>query len=207
MKKQLIILLIAALIAPVLAEETNKTYQRRGDDSRVAEKRKRPEWTEEQRKEQMERRYQFMDKALSEIGVSDDDKIKIRALQETHRQKMRENGKRVTAAREKLSKFQDDGATEEEIETAIQDVSDASTEQLRILVRNRMEMEKILGKEKYALFMKNARKQFQKHGSRSGSGMPPRPGLPPLPNEGEGDTNPPLPNSQALPPSPPPPGK
>lgn len=203
MKKQLMILLIALAAVTVRSEETNKTYQRSGDDRRSAENRQRPEWTEEQRKAYIERRYRFMDKALSEIGVSDEDRVKIRVLQETHREKMNESYKRATAARKKLSEIQDEGASKERIDAAIQDVSDASTEQLKILVYNRMEMEKILGKEKYALFMENARTQFKNHGRRSGSSMPPRPGLPPLPNAGEANSEPPLPNRRPLPPSPP----
>ncbi|MCK4564715.1 MAG: hypothetical protein KAU94_08585 [Verrucomicrobia bacterium] len=205
MKKQLIGLLAVAMVFPVLAQETNEFRQRRGDGNESVEKKrerpKRPEWTEQQRKERMERKYQFMDKALSSIGVSAEDRIKIHELQEGHRQKMKENMARGIEAREKLSGLQDKGATEEEIDAAIQEVSDAMTEQLKILVRNRMEMEKILGKEKYARLMENARKQFHKHGRSGGPGMPPRPGLPPIPGEGKNPNLPPLPNA---PPPPPP---
>ncbi len=210
MKKQLIGLLAVAMVFPVLAQETNEFRQRRGDDGsesieKKRERPKRPEWTEQQRKERMERKYQFMDKALSSIGVSEEDRIKLHELQEGHRQKMKENMARGIEAREKLSRLQDKGATEEEIDVAIQDVVDAFAEQLKILVRNRMEMEKILGKEKYARLMENARKQFHKHGRRGGSGMPPRPGLPPIPGEGKKPNLPPLPNASSAPLPPPPP--
>jgi hypothetical protein len=91
------------------------------------------------------------------------------------------NSQRVSAARKELSNLQDEGAPMEVLETAILDVSAAQAEQLRIIVRNRMEMEHILGKEKQDQFMKNARIQFQKHGRRGGPPLPPRPGFPPTP--------------------------
>ena len=46
------------------------------DRSGRSEFNKRPEraeWTEEQRKKHQERKYQFMEKSLSEIGVNDED--------------------------------------------------------------------------------------------------------------------------------------
>ena len=116
---------------------------------------------------------------------------------------MAANAQRIKTAREKLSKLQDEGATMEVLEAAIQDVSAAQTEQLRILVINRMEMERILGKEKLAQFMQNARKQFQKHGRRGGSSLPPQPGLPPVPGQENRRGEPPGP--QASPQTPPPP--
>ena len=203
MKKQLVSLLAVAMVFPVLAQETNEFRQRRGDGSESSEKKrerpkrpKRPEWTEQQR---MDRKYQCMDKALSSIGVSEEDRIKLHELQEGHRQKMKANMARSHEAREKLSRLQDQDTTEEEIDAAIQDVVDAIAEQLKILVRNRMEMEKILGREKYARLMENARKQFHKHGRRGGSGMPPRPGLPPIPGERKNPNLPPLPNAPPAP--------
>ena len=81
----------------------------------------------------------------------------------------------------------------EMLEAAIQEVSVAQTEQLRILVANRIEMERILGKEKYAKFMQNARTQFQKHGRHGGPPLPPRPGLPPIPGQERPRGNPPIP--------------
>lgn len=209
MKKQLIILLTAAFVLPVLSQETNEFHGRRGDVRRPDEnKRERPEWTEAQRKEHMERRYQFMEKALSEIGVSDEEKIKINELQEAYRKKMKETSERVKTARVTLSKLLDNGATDEEIDAAIKDVSVAQTEQLRLLVAKRREMEKLLGREKYSLFMQNARMKFHEYGRRSGSGMPPRPGPPPIPNAGNKSKLPPMPNdgeADKLPPMPSPP--
>lgn len=199
MKKQLIILLTAAFVVPVLAEETNEPHHRRGDGRRSAEKRERPELTEQQRKEHMERRYQFMDKALSDIGVSDEDRIKIRELQATHRNEMKSAGERLKAAQVKLSKLLDNGSTDEEVDAAIKEISNAQTEQLKLIVSNRREMEKLLGREKYARFMENARKQYHKHDRRGGSGMPPRPGLPPIPGQGRGRKDsklPPIPETQ-----------
>jgi hypothetical protein len=213
MKKQLFILLVSVMVVPVLAQDTNSVKKRQGDGR--GENRKNHEQpdhsdlTKEQRKQQQkERKYKFMDKALTEIGVSDEDKIKITELQKLHRQKMKENMGSTTAAREKLSALQNAGASEAEIYAAIDEVADAQTAQLRILVRNRMEMEKILGKENYAKIMENARTQFHQRGRRGGSGLPPHPGMPPVPKTRKGFKQPPLPDTQPNQeaPQPPPPG-
>ena len=69
MKKHLIILLVSAIAIPALAQNTNNFH-------------KRSEKMEQQRRKQLERKYQFMDKMLTRIGVSDEDKVKISGLQE-----------------------------------------------------------------------------------------------------------------------------
>jgi hypothetical protein len=207
MKKQLTILLIMALAFPVLAQETNE-FKHHGEERGPGRKNHdrpefnkrpdRPESTEEQRKE---RRYQFMNKALSDIGVSDEDKIKIRQLQDQHREKMKLNSERTNIARKKLSDAQEASADEAQIDAAIDEITKAQGQQLKILVRNRMEMEKILGKEKYGRFMDSARNQFRQHDRRGGAGMPPRPGMykkrsgknPPLPESPPKQETPPVP--------------
>ncbi len=203
MKKQLIILLVSAMVVPALAQETNDLQMRRGQGREANRKNrdrpKRPDhadWTEEQHKQHQERKYQFMDKELTQIGVSDEDKIKIRQLQEAYRQQMKASTERTTAAREKLSTLQNAGASEAELYASIDKVAGAQSEHLKIIVRNRMEMEKILGKEKHARFMENARTQFRQHGRRGGSGVPPRPGVPPKPKTEKGSKQPPPPDSQ-----------
>lgn len=211
MKKEWIILLIAAVATPALARQTNNPYHRSGgtheSNTKQIDVPPRTGWTEEQRKEHMERRYQFMDKALSEIGVSEEDRIIIRKLQETHRAEMKSSGERLKAAQSRLAELLDAGATNEEVEVAIKAVSEAQTQQLRLIVGNRRQMEKLLGREKYALFMENARSQFYKHGRRGGSGMPPRPGLPPIPGQDNGSKGrkyPPVPGQEPKTPPPPP---
>ena len=198
MKKYLILLLTGILVLPVWTQETNEVKQSdekqserrkpRGKDGRF-ENKTRPErskWTEEQRKSHEERKYQFMDKALTEIGVSDEDMVKIHALQKEHREKMKVILERTNTARKKLSDLQKSKATEAELNAAIDEVTKTQGEQLKLLVRNRMEMEKILGEEKYTQLMDNARNQFRKKGHRGG------PGLPPLP-DGAGDVKSPVP--------------
>ncbi len=152
----------------------------------------------EQKHEKEQRRIQLMERELKRIGVTEEEKTQITELQKIYREKMTANAQRIAMAREKLSKLQNEGASMEVLEAAIQDVSAAQTEQLRILVGNRMEMEHILGKEKLAQFMQNARMQFQKHGRRGGSPLPPQPGLPPIPGQGKRSGEPP-----SVPPSPP----
>ena len=202
MNKQLILLLTTVLVLPVLSQETNEVKQRdetqtkerksRGKEGRF-ENKNRPErskWTEEQRKAHAERKYQFMDKTLTEIGVSDEDKVKIHTLQKEHREKMNVISDRSNAARKKLSDLQKSKATEAELHAAIDEVTAAQGEQLKLLVRNRIEMERILGEQKYTQLMDNARNQFRKKGNRGGPGFPPLPGgagdvkspIPPLPD-------------------------
>ena len=186
MKKQWIVLWVVAMTIPALAQQTN--HFRKGTQKN--KKSEHVKITEQQRKERIEKKYHFLEKSLTQMGVSAEDKIKIRNLQIKHREKMRINMQRINNARKKLSKLENSGADEDSIEQAIQEIANAQAAQLRVLVGNRREMKNILGKEKYAHFMENARIQYRKHDNRSGTGIPPRPGLPPLPN------------SKTLPPSP-----
>ena len=179
MKKQWIALWIAALAIPVLAQQTNDF--RKG--SPESKKRGHAKMTERQRKERSGKKYKFLDKSLIQMGVDKEDRIKIRNLQVEHRKKMKGNMQRMNKARKALSELQASGADGAEIEPAIQEIANAQAEQLRILISNRREMENILGKEKYAAFMESARMQYRKHDNRSGTGIPPRPGLPPLPSQ------------------------
>ena len=108
----------------------------------------------------------------------------------------------MEAAHAKLAWIQETDATDAEIDVAIQEIADAQTEQLKILVYNRREMENILGKEKYAQLMEIARTQFHKRGNSGGQGLPPRPGLPPIPGEQKQVKEPPMPPAQNTPPTP-----
>lgn len=186
MKKQLMILALSAFILPAFAQETNEFRSRYGgerpdrstkDRSEFKKKHRREESTPEQKAEHSERRLQLMKKVLKDIGVSEEQQVQILALQQMHQKKMKAVSQKAEIARENLSKLQDTGASEAELDAAIDAISEAQSEQLKILVRNRMEMERILGKEKNGLFMENARKQFRMHGRHGGPGMPPRPGM------------------------------
>lgn len=197
MKKQIIMVAAISIALPLLAQETNEVGTPKPDV--VPEKAAQPENkdrrgpTPEQKKQFRERHLKLMEKALKEIGVTEEQQHQILALQEVHREKMKANWKRINKARRELSRLQDSGAGEEELEAAIQEVSDAQSEQLRTLVKNRMEMERILGKEKNDLLMKKAREFFREHGKRAGGGMPPRPDMPPMPNSGQESESPPPP--------------
>ncbi len=186
MKKQIMILAVLALAIPALAQDTNGFGPCR-------EKKNPPEWGEKKRAGHQQRRLRLMQRELKKIGVTEEEKTQIIQLQKMHKEKMATNAQHIAATREKLSKLQDEGAPMEMLEAAIQEVSVAQTEQLRILVANRIEMERILGKEKYAKFMQNARTQFQKHGRHGGPPLPPRPGLPPIPGQERPRGNPPIP--------------
>ena len=189
MKKLLMILAVSVLAGSAMAQETNQAGPRR-------DKKKHPEWTEQKRAQQHQRRLQLMERELKKIGVTEKEKAQITQLQKMHKEKMMANEQRTAMLRERLSMLLDDGAPMEALEAAILEVSAAQTEQLRILVRNRIEMERILGKEKYSKFMKNARTQFKKHGRRGGAGIPPVPGHHPR------EKHPPLPEHGTQPPPP-----
>ena len=187
MKKQLIILLVSVMAIPVLAQQSGSPEAR----EQMGQKRRQHE----------QRKYQFMSRILTKIGVSDEDKLKISKLQSEHRRNIEVSKKRMEAAHAKLAWIQETDATDAEIDAAIQEVADAQTEQLRILVYNRREMEKILGKETYAQLMEIARTQFHKRGHGGGRGLPPRPGLPPLPGGHKQGKEPPTPPVSNIPPT------
>jgi len=189
MKKQLIILFAFTIAIPVLAQQSDNPEVR--------------EQMEQQRRQHEQRKYQFMDRMLTKIGVSDEDKIQISTLQSEHRRKIEVSKKRMEAAQAKLAWIQETDATDAEIDAAIQEIGDAQTEQLTILVYNRREMEKILGKEKYAQLMEIARTQFHKRGHGGSHGLPPRPGLPPIPGKQTQVKEPPMPPNQKTVPTPP----
>jgi hypothetical protein len=131
------------------------------------------------------RRLKLMERELDKMGVTEEERAQIMALQRAYKDKMSANAEEIEVAREKLTVLLDEGAAMEMLEAAIEEVSAAQTKQLRILVMNRIEMERILGQEKHDEFMANARQQYQKHGRRGGPPLPPRPGQsatpPPLP--------------------------
>lgn len=196
MKKRIVMLGMLALTLPVIAVETNKVSQPVKDPSCNTPSKQGKEESGD-RDELKERHLRLMKKALKEIGVTEEEREKIFLLQATHMEKMKANGKRINQARRKLSRLQDEGATIEQLDAAIDEVSDAQTEQLRILVRNRLEMERILGKEKSDLFMEKARQFYRSHGRRPGGGMPPRPNTPPVPND-IAPPVPPVPNEEGV---------
>ena len=184
MKNRIIMITVLALVLPLMAQETDNGKKPASDATPTAQESREsaPDRGEEFRARQVK----LMEKSLKEIGVTEEQRTRIFALQEEHMAKMKANWQRLNEARVILSKLQDESASMEEIDEAIQKVADAQAEQLRLFAHNRREMEQILGKEKNDRFMKNARKQFRRHGRRPGPDMPPRPGArevssPPLP--------------------------
>ena len=130
------------------------------------------------------RRLQLMERELNRIGVTEEERAQITALQKSYREKMKANALRIEEARSNLTGLLDAGAPMEAIDAAILDVSAAMTDQIRLLVMNRIEMERILGKKKHDQFMENARRQYQKHGRHAGAPLPPRPAVaPPAPEQ------------------------
>ncbi len=181
MKKHIMILAASTVVFSAMAQETNEFSPRRERENHPD----RREQVEKRQEKDQQRRLQFLERELKRMGITEEEKAQITALQKIHKEKMKANAHRTAIAREKLTQLLDEGVSMEALEVAIQNVSAAQTEQLRILVGNRIEMERILGKEKHAQFMQKARTQFQKHGRRSAPPLPPRPGLPPIPGQQE----------------------
>lgn len=198
MKKHLIILSIFALSMPALAQDTNEFQRPKGD--RYGEHRsgdrgeRRRDLSPEEKEKMQEQRLQLMEKTLKDIGVTEEQKAQIVELQKKQREQMKTAYQMVEDNKRKVSELENGGASEEKIFEAIDAVSDAQSEQMKLLVRNRMQMERILGKEKFKLFMDSARMKWKEHGRRGGSGMPPPP-----PNQ-ESSQTPPTP--KPMPPTP-----
>jgi hypothetical protein len=194
MKSRIIMTAVIALALPLKAQETDEGQKPAPDVPPPTQEsgESAPDRGEEFRARQVK----LMEKALKEIGVTEEQQTRIFALQEEHMEMMKASWMRLKTARNDLSRLQDESASLEEIDAAIQKVVGAQAEQLRLIAHNRREMETILGKEKNDLFMKNARKQFRRHGRRPGPDMPPRPRQdgapnPPLPLEERGTKAPP----------------
>jgi len=191
MKKRIIMMVVLALTLPLMAQETDSeqkpapTVPPPAPESRESE----PDRGEKFQARQVK----LMEKALNEIGVTEEQQTRIFALQEEHMETMKANWQRLKAARNELSRLQDESASMEDIDAAIQMVADSQAEQLRLIAHNRRAMETILGKEKSDRFMKNARKQFRRHGRHPGPDMPPRPSSPPLPPGSDRNEAPPIP--------------
>ncbi|MEI6892407.1 MAG: hypothetical protein V5783_09565 [Pontiella sp.] len=188
MKIHLIILAAVAMSIPVLAQQTNEFMPAKDDRSAEHKdgnrgERRRKEMTEEQKAEKEERHLKMMEKTLKNIGVTEGQKIQIVELQQKQRVQMKAAFKKVEEKKRKLSDLERAGAPEEDIFAAIDEISDAQAEQMKVLARNRIQMERILGKEKFKVFMEYARSKWKEHGRRGGSGVPPSPESgPPLPN-------------------------
>ncbi len=201
MKKYLMILTIGALALPVFAQNTNELKKTKGERYGKRTKgergeRKRKEHRDlslEKQAEMQEYRLQLMEKTLKDIGISEEQKAQIFDIQQKMREQMKTAYREVEENRKKLSELEKAGASEVEIYAAIDEVSDAQADQMKILARSRIQMERILGKEKFQLFMESARNKWHEHGRRGGTGLPPRPnsgsGKPPKPPAGsEGQT-------------------
>lgn len=200
MKRQILFLAAVLLATPAFCEEENPRKAEGGErwpEMRKGEKGKkhhRHNLSEEEKEQMRERRLEMMEKTLKDIGVTEEQQVQIMTVQTEMKEQMREAFLMVEAEKKKLSELEKSGASETEIFAAIDAVSAAQAEQMKILARNRIKMERILGKEKFDQFMDSARNKWQEHGRRGGGGMPPRPGLPPVPKSGaDKDAKPPMP--------------
>jgi Spy/CpxP family protein refolding chaperone len=186
---------------PVFAQDAteicltnNSSHGEKSEGERSDRKRKEMRDLSPEEKEKMqERRLQLMEDTLKNIGVTDEQKDQIFQLQQEQRENMKAAYKQIEENKRNLSALERSDASQAEIFAAIDAVSSAQADQMKILALNRMQMEQILGKEKFKLFMDSARNKWREHGRHGGSGVPPRPGVPPLPNTGN-KTQPPKPS-------------
>lgn len=200
MKTNIVFFIIGLLVVPVFATETNKQSQSEnntmppmrffhGSDADNKPEQRGSAGPQGRGGEPQVYNLKLMERVLRELGISDEQRKQMFALQEDHMKKMTANTARLNTARMKLSQLQDSGATMDKLDIAIEEVSKAQTEQLQILVRNRLEMERILGKEKNDLMMQKAREFYQQYERRPGPAMLPRPNIPNVPmsyNQGGG---------------------
>ena len=176
MKRYFFMMAAIAFSLPLMAQETNSVPAVPVMKPAVAQKGK----DAPDRADGFNARHiRFMDKVLQEIGVTEEQRKQITDLQSSHMEKMRENFMALKKAQQQFATLQDEGAAMEAIDKAIDEVAKAQADQLRILARNRRQMETILGQEKYNLFMEAAQRMFKEHDRRPGAGMPPRPDSPP----------------------------
>jgi hypothetical protein len=192
MKKTLIILATIAIAFPALAQQTNEFRRSKEDRQGDRKYREFREMSPEQKAKMDERRVQLMENTLAEIGISEEQQVQIAELQANLKIQMRESSMLLDESRKNLSELEKNGAAEGEVYAAIDAVADAQAEQMKILARNRIQMERILGKDKFSQFMDCARSKWHEHGRRGGEELPPKPGMPPLPNENK-QTTPPTP--------------
>ena len=123
----------------------------------------------------------FLDRILREMNIGDEDRARIEKLQKKHMQQMKANSKQLIKARKNLTKLEQSNASKEELLQAVKKVSAAQEKQLRLLVLNRQQMKQILGEEKFAQFMKKARKFYQQNNPRKGEKGFHHPGFAPDP--------------------------
>jgi len=183
MKKKIIFYTAALMVLPVFSgtNEQNRTegklnVEHRGDDGgRRNREGRRRERTPEEKEKMQERRLQMMEKTLKELGITEEQKLQISELQTQMKEQMRENYRNMQELKKSLKELEDSGAPETEIFAAIDAVAEAQAEQMKILARNRIQMERILGKEKFNQFMDKARNKWKEHGRRPGQNLPPTP--------------------------------
>lgn len=182
MMKQMMILAATLMVLPVLSEtnvqkhaEGEQRYESRKGFGRDGHRGGRREMSEEEKEKMKEHRLQMMEKTLKELGVTEEQQQQISELQNQMKEQMRAAYTDIEDKKKKLKELEDSGAPETEIFAAIDEVADAQAEQMKILARNRIQMERILGKEKFDLFMDKARHKWKEHGRRGGQGMPPLP--------------------------------
>ncbi|MDZ8118572.1 Spy/CpxP family protein refolding chaperone [Pontiella agarivorans] len=174
MKKQMMMLSAVLLALPTLSKadepprgESEIRYeQRKSGHDRDGRRGERRELTPEEREKMNERRLQIMEKTLKELGVTEEQKLQITELQNQMKEQMRAAYLDIEEKKKNLKKMEEESAPQDEIFAAIDEVTDAQAEQMKILARNRIQMERILGKDKFMQFMDKARNKWREHGGR-----------------------------------------
>lgn len=102
----------------------------------------------------------FNNKLLNELGISKDQKDKIKELQLVFSANYKNLNNLLIEKRKFLNKQLINGASNEELGLTISQISELKSDQLWGVIENRKNMENILGQEIYNEFMLAARKKY-----------------------------------------------
>jgi superfamily II RNA helicase len=136
--------------------------------SAVADER---EWKPE--RNQATERVRFKQKMLDSLEISEHQREQVEQLQQSFSTEMSELMKASSVGRKELDQLLEKQVANEELEKNITELTQLKAKQLRLIIRNRKQMERILGKAKADEFMQIARKKYEESRGRMRAG--PRP--------------------------------
>lgn len=122
---------------------------------------------------QSSERVQFKQKMLDSLEISERQREQVEQLQQSFSTEMSELMKASAAGRKELDRLLETQAANEELEKNITELTQLKAKQLRLIIRNRKQMERILGKAKADEFMQIARKKFEEKRGRMRPGVRP----------------------------------
>tara|TARA_E500000075_G_C6716047_1_gene186842 strand:- start:60 stop:554 length:495 start_codon:yes stop_codon:yes gene_type:complete len=131
---------------------------------------------------QSSERVQFKQRMLDSLEISERQQEQVEQLQQSFSTEMSELMQASAKGRKELDQLLEKQAANEELEKTITELTQLKAKQLRLIIRNRKQMERILGKAKADEFMQIARKKFEEKRGRVRVGTRPE-----KPGEGVGE--------------------